>query len=793
MEELLQSLSKAKDTSVGPDDIHYQLLKHLPTTSLHVLLNIFNRIWMSGDFPSSWHDAIVVPIPKPNKDHSNPLNYRPIALTSCVCKTMERMVNDRLVWFLETNNLLTDIQCGFRKQRSTIDHLVRLESFIRNGFINNQHVVSVFFDLEKAYDTTWKHGILSDLHNMGFRGRMPHFINSFLQNREFKVRVGSTLSDSVDQEMGVPQGAILSVTLFSIKINNLVKVLNDNIDGSLFVDDFSISCRGSNMPTIERQLQLCLNKIHQWSTENGFRFSKAKTNVIHFCNKRKLHNDPELFLDKTRLKVVKEAKFLGLVFDNKLSFLPHIKHLKTKCLKALNLLKSVSGTKWGGDQKTLLILYRALIRSKLDYGSVIYGSARKSYLKQLQTIHHQGLRLALGAFRTSPVPSLYVEADETSLSERQIKLSLQYITKLKSNPSNPAYNCVFHPEYTALYERKPKAIPPLGIRIQEHIVPANIKLENIKISKLLNFPPWQMVKPTVNLDLAEYPKSTTNQLVYQQHFAELKTQFPEHIGIYTDGSKDGVSVTAAAIVNNQSLTCRLPDNSSIFSAEAKAILIALEAIQRFKPKPYIIFSDSLSCLQAIKNYNHNALITEILQLHDFLATSQFEVVFCWLPGHVGIRGNSLADSAAKAAHGISVSTMSVPYSDSKQNITSYIKSLRQNKWDTEIHNKLHNFQPIIGFTPLSGVYCRQDETVLRRCCIGHTFFTHSYILKGEDKPRCVGCDENLTVKHILLDCVDFSTQRAGFYSSPDLKHLFTQVPGHLILSFLKEIGLYHKF
>ena len=111
----------------------------------------------------------------------------------------------------------------------------------------------------------------------------------------------------------------------------------------------------------------------------------------------------------------------------------------------------------------------------------------------------------------------------------------------------------------------------------------------------------------------------------------------------------------------------------------------------------------------------------------------------------------------------------------------------------EVHNKLHTFQPIIGFTPLSGVYCRQDETVLRRCRIGHTFYTHSYILKGEDRPRCVGCDEDLTVRHILLDCVDFATQRAGFYSSPHLKHLFTQVPGHLILSFLKEIGLYHKF
>ena len=138
------------------------------------------------------------------------------------------MVNNRLTWFLETNNLLI-IQCGFRKNRTTIDHLVRLESFIRNGFINNQHVVSVFFDLEKAYDTTWKYGILKDLYSMGFSGRMPQFIDSFFKSRQFKVRDGSTFSDSVDQEMGVPQGAILSVTLFSIKINSLAKVLNDHI------------------------------------------------------------------------------------------------------------------------------------------------------------------------------------------------------------------------------------------------------------------------------------------------------------------------------------------------------------------------------------------------------------------------------------------------------------------------------------------------------------------------------------------------------------------------------------
>ena len=192
-------------------------------------------------------------------------------------------------------------------------------------------------------------------------------------------------------------------------------------------------------------------------------------------------------LGKQTIKVVKEAKFLGIIFDSKQNFLSHIKRLKTKCLKALNIIKCVSGTKWGGDQKTLLNLYRALVRSKLDYGSIIYGSARKSYFKILNTVHHQGL--ALGAFRTLPIPSLYVEADEPSLSERRVKLSLQYITKLKTNPTNPAYECVFEPMYTTLFERKTTAISPLGIRMKDHILSADIPMEDIQPTKSLSVSP----------------------------------------------------------------------------------------------------------------------------------------------------------------------------------------------------------------------------------------------------------------------------------------------------------------
>ena len=110
----------------------------------------------------------------------------------------------------------------------------------------------------------------------------------------------------------------------------------------------------------------------------------------------------------------------------------------------LNLLKVLSHTSWGADRTTLLHLYRSLIRSKLDYGSIVYGSARKSYLQMLDTVHNQGLHLALGAFRTSPVSSLNVEADEPSLWLRKEKLSLHYAIRLAANPSNLAFEVTFH-------------------------------------------------------------------------------------------------------------------------------------------------------------------------------------------------------------------------------------------------------------------------------------------------------------------------------------------------------------
>ena len=163
------------------------MLKHLPESSLETLLNIFHYIWTTGKFPENWQYATIIPIPKSGKDPVEPNNYRPIALTSCLCKTLERMINKRLTWFLESNDHISRFQSGFRSDRSTADNLVRLETFIGDAFIKKEHVDAVFLIWKKSYDTTWRHGILKDTHKLGLRGRLPIFIENFLADNTMQV------------------------------------------------------------------------------------------------------------------------------------------------------------------------------------------------------------------------------------------------------------------------------------------------------------------------------------------------------------------------------------------------------------------------------------------------------------------------------------------------------------------------------------------------------------------------------------------------------------------------------
>jgi ribonuclease HI len=708
---------------------------------------------------------------------------------------MERMVNNRLVYFLESNNILTNLQSGFRKHCSTTDQLIRLETWIREGLANGEHVVAIFFDLEKAYDTAWKHGILSDLYTAGLRGNMPIFISNFLTDRTFHVRLGATLSNWYNQETGVPQGSILSVTLFGLKINKIVNCITPGTEASLYVDDFLACVRSKQMRSIERQLQLCLNKLYKWSNENGFKFSASKTVCIHFCNKRRAHSDPLLLLNGQPIPVVKETKFLGVIFDHKLSFIPHLKNLRTKCLKAMNLLKVVSHRDWGGDSTTLLMLYRSLIRSKLDYGCTVYGSARNSYLMMLDPVQTQALRLCLGAFRTSPAESMQVEANEPPLALRRNKLAIQYACRMKFNPANPAHKITFDPQYTTLFETNTKIIPTYGVRVKILVDQMKLNLLVIAEKSLVRPEPWTLRLPRVSFSLHLDKKSSINPTILKMYFNKYLFNNLDSFHIYTDGSKDPNGTASAAVSKNRRFICRLPSEASVFSAEAQAIILALDIIDLTNHPKFIIFSDSMSCLQAIHFHKFdNPIILQILVRSHMLLTSHKNIKFCWLPSHVGIKGNETADAAARAALQIPISAdIKLPYTDLKQSINMHFKNIWQERWTMSIFNKLQTVKPILGETKLPINTCRRDEVVWHRARIGHTYLTHSYLLKRENHPDCIACKCPQTVQHILIYCPSYTYIRQKYFNTTSLQELFSKIQPKHIISFLKEANLYSNF
>jgi len=798
LSELKTCISDLSCTAPGPDKIHNEILKRLPDETLALLLTFFNHFWTTHTFPDSWRDATVIPIPKPGKDHSNPSNYRPIALTSCLCKLMEKLVNGRLMFHLENSKLLTNLQSGFRKNRSTMDHLVRLERFIREAFAKQEHLVAVFFDLEKAFDTTWKHGILKDLHSMGFRGHLPEFVRNFLSHRQFSTRVGSSFSEPHEQEEGVPQGSILSPILFEIKINSITNTLLASSDCSLYVDDFVVCYKSkAKMETVERQLQIQLKRLEEWADLNGFKFSPGKTVAVHFCLGRKCVREPDLYLYKKRIPVEEKVRFLGLIFDRKLSFLPHIRDLRLRCQKALNALKALSSPEWGGGSDILLNLYRSLVRSKLDYGCFIYGAARPSYIKQLDPIHHQGLRCALGAFRTSPVDSLLAEAGELPLHLRRRKLGLQYALKIMSTPDNPAFESLFQFSENTItnFAAHPNKIAPFGLRVKEHWDQFEMEGETISPFRLPSVPPWELGRPEVDLSLTKFSKSATSRKTFQKSFQELIQKYPNHVHLYTDGSKDPDTGVGAAVYSDEAASNRrLNFFSSVFSAEAAAIELALDEIEKSDQKSFVILSDSLSCLSAMKSFKlSDTRILSILERVHALS-GQKKVIFAWIPGHMDIPGNDCADSLAKEAASLSGQVAEpLHHADVKPMFQRSVQLLFKNYWFGQTNNKLNKIMPDLKPVILPSLG-RKHETVLHRLRIGHTSLTHSYLLRGEPPPLCEHCDQPLTVKHFLLDCHSLSHIRNDSFRVTKIEDLFNPniVESKSLVSYVRKIGLLDK-
>ena len=242
----------------------------------------------------------------------------------------------------------------------------------------------------------------------------------------------------------------------------------------------------------ERKLQLTINKITDWAAKRGFKFSASKTVAMHLCNIRGIHPDPDLYMYGQRISCKEETRFLGLLFDKKLTWVPHLRDLKIRCSKALNVLRVLSPTSWGADRKHLLILYKTLVASKMAYGCEVYSSATKAKLSILDPIHNAGIELTSGAFKSSPIASLLVDAGELPLDSCHQILLIRYWYRIQRLPDSLTYSCVFNEIFFSYYNNHPRFPTPFGLRISKLLDELSIPKVKIWSYKSSVIPPWNL-------------------------------------------------------------------------------------------------------------------------------------------------------------------------------------------------------------------------------------------------------------------------------------------------------------
>ena len=800
LKELNDAIDSNKKTSPGPDRIHNLMIKNIPETSLPYFLKIFNTMWISSYIPEGWKKATIVPIPKLEKDSRDPTNYRPISLTSCVGKTFEKIVNRRLVEVLENNKILASIQCGFRKYHSTVDHLVRFDTYIRKAFAEGKHVTAVYFDLEKAYDLTWRYGIMKDLHDAGIRGRMAHYVSNFLRDRKYRVRVGNVYSSWKDQEIGVPQGSTLSVTLFALKINSLAKVVPNEIFASMFVDDILIAYAHHSPREVESRLQNSVNTITDWADKNGFKFSEKKTKAMQFFKKSQPAYKTNLTLKGKTIPLVDHAKFLGLIFDEKLNWGPHISNLKARCNKDLNLMKSLTATQWGANQETLMKLYRVVMRPKIDYGSIVYGAASGEKLQLVETIQNEALRVSSAAFKSTPVANLQILLNEPSLELRRQEMLLRYFFKLKSHLQNPAYPCIINSQLELFFRSRNYDTSPVVMRVQRAISAHSIPIQPVLPYITPKTYSWQIGRPEIECSLSVFKKNNTPTSILKAMAKDQIAKFEDFKHIFTDGSRSENGVGAAAVMNDIVKRSSLPHIASIFTAELHAISLALKIIQENAHMKYAIFIDSLSAIDALVRGDYdNHQVWRIMVRMSEMQERGITIALCWIPSHVGIDGNERADEAAKSAARQVPEFICVPYQDWHTMIRRKKNQIWEDKWKGERRSMIA-IKNKPGKWKENRKLKRRDEVVINRVRLEHTNITHSYRFDVEAEgqpPICNHCSDSiLTVKHILVDCQRLRRHRDYFFGAESewsIKSLIGEgCNTEKVVAYLRATGYYDK-
>ncbi len=433
----------------------------------------------------------------------------------------------------------------------------------------------------------------------------------------------------------------MSPLLFSIMINYVFEDLDNGLGLSLFADDGAIWKRGRNIGCIVKKLQEAIATVEEWSYKWGFKFSVDKTKIMFFTRK-KIGSEVKINLYNQELERVKHFTFLGIWFDERVTWVVHIQNIVNKCKKIINTMRCLVGSEWGADRMALKAMYSGLVRSVLDYGCVVYGSAAETSLRKLDNIQHQVLRLCTGAIKTTPITALQVEMGEMSLEMRRVQLSVNYWVNLQGHSQE-------HPTLDTLkpcWEKERKKMKSFGWTVIQKAT--ELKVNQFNVSPTVPLP---VIKPWLDFTLLEQKIKGNEYNLY--NVQKYINEYYSYVQIYTDASKSldnkiGVAFTVPEF--HLSVRKRTSEELSVYTGEMIALLLAIRWIEEIRPLKSVICSDSCASLASLL-YSHSEsrpdILMGIMQTLYRIQMMGITVVFLWVPAHIGIQGNETADKKQK--------------------------------------------------------------------------------------------------------------------------------------------------